>query len=226
MRRGGELSLSDGWENGAGKAEGPVTIWVVLVCIWTCDPNPSFAFGATDPNDGDVFCLVQEMAETVTKDFGRIGIFVHSLANGLEVTKPLLETSRRGFLATISALSYSFVSLLRHFLPIMNPGEYLWFCTFSHDSEFRVLVLDVLVDWLKLCFLQMAMEVVVDCDGFVYLFELGFFVGISSMFLVHSVVFYFLYEGGMSSAKAALESDTKVLAFELHLLATKHQVII
>ncbi|XP_042472158.1 enoyl-[acyl-carrier-protein] reductase [NADH] 1, chloroplastic-like [Zingiber officinale] len=32
------------------------------------------------------------------------------------------------------------------------------------------------------------------------------------------------YEGGMSSAKAALESDTKVLAFELHLLATKHQV--
>ncbi|KAG6518459.1 hypothetical protein ZIOFF_021934 [Zingiber officinale] len=32
-----------------------------------------------------------------------------------------------------------------------------------------------------------------------------------------------LYGGGMSSAKAALESDTKVLAFELHLLATKHQ---
>ncbi|KAG6492615.1 hypothetical protein ZIOFF_047580 [Zingiber officinale] len=31
------------------------------------------------------------------------------------------------------------------------------------------------------------------------------------------------YGGGMSSAKAALESDTKVLAFELHLLATKHQ---
>ncbi|KAG6514335.1 hypothetical protein ZIOFF_024688 [Zingiber officinale] len=34
-----------------GKAEGVVAIWVVLVCIWTCDPNPSFAFGATDPND-------------------------------------------------------------------------------------------------------------------------------------------------------------------------------
>ncbi|XP_042374661.1 enoyl-[acyl-carrier-protein] reductase [NADH] 1, chloroplastic-like [Zingiber officinale] len=32
------------------------------------------------------------------------------------------------------------------------------------------------------------------------------------------------YGGGMSSAKAALESDTKVLAFELHLLATKHQM--
>ncbi|KAG6530025.1 hypothetical protein ZIOFF_012246 [Zingiber officinale] len=159
MRRGGELSLSDGWENGAGKAEGSVAIWVVLVCIWTCDLNPSFAFGATDPNDDDVFCLVQEMAEVVTKDFGRIDIFVHSLANGPEVTKPLLETSRRGYLATISASSYSFVSLLRHFLPIMNP---------------------VLASTCR-------------------------------------------YEGGMSSAKAALESDTKVLAFELHLLATKHQ---
>ncbi|XP_042439266.1 enoyl-[acyl-carrier-protein] reductase [NADH] 1, chloroplastic-like [Zingiber officinale] len=103
------------------------------------------------------------MAEAVTKDFGRIDIFVHSLANGPEVTKPLLETSRRGYLATISASSYSFVSLLRHFLPIMNPA-----------SERAI-------------------------PG---------------------------YEGGMSSAKAALESDTKVLAFELHLLATKHQVII
>ncbi|XP_042471846.1 enoyl-[acyl-carrier-protein] reductase [NADH] 1, chloroplastic-like [Zingiber officinale] len=65
---------------------------------------------------------VKEMAEAVTKDFGRIDILVHSLANGLEVTKPLLETSRRGYLATISASSYSFVSLLRYFLPIMNPG--------------------------------------------------------------------------------------------------------
>ncbi|KAG6489280.1 hypothetical protein ZIOFF_050549 [Zingiber officinale] len=34
-----------------GKAEGAVAIWVILVCIWTCDPNTSFAFGATDPND-------------------------------------------------------------------------------------------------------------------------------------------------------------------------------
>lgn len=28
------------------------------------------------------------------KDFGKIDILVHSLANGPEVTKPLLETSR------------------------------------------------------------------------------------------------------------------------------------
>ncbi|XP_020271251.1 enoyl-[acyl-carrier-protein] reductase [NADH] 2, chloroplastic-like [Asparagus officinalis] len=46
---------------------------------------------------------------------------VHSLANGLEVTEPLLETSRKGYLAAISASSYSFVSLLQNFLPIMNP---------------------------------------------------------------------------------------------------------
>ncbi|WZZ70919.1 hypothetical protein YC2023_082289 [Brassica napus] len=88
---------------------------------------------------------VQEAAECVRKDFGTIDILVHSLANGPEVSKPLLETSRKGYLAAISASSYSFVSLLRHFLPIMNPG---------------------------------------------------------------------MYGGGMSSAKAALESDTRVLAFE------------
>ncbi|KAG6510715.1 hypothetical protein ZIOFF_028749 [Zingiber officinale] len=58
MRRGGELSLSDGWENGAGKAEGVIAIWVVLVCIWTCDPNPSFTFGATDPNDASALYVL------------------------------------------------------------------------------------------------------------------------------------------------------------------------
>ncbi|CAN6982593.1 unnamed protein product [Brassica oleracea var. botrytis] len=95
---------------------------------------------------------VQEAAECVRQDFGSIDILVHSLANGPEartlsetVSKPLLETSRKGYLAAISASSYSFVSLLSHFLPIMNPG---------------------------------------------------------------------MYGGGMSSAKAALESDTRVLAFE------------
>ncbi|KAL5168937.1 Enoyl-[acyl-carrier-protein] reductase [NADH], chloroplastic [Glycine soja] len=88
---------------------------------------------------------VQEVAESVKEDFGSIDILVHSLANGPEVTKPLLETSRKGYLAAISASSYSYVSLLKHFLPILNPG---------------------------------------------------------------------IYGGGMSSAKAALESDTRVLAFE------------
>lgn len=49
----------------------------------------------------------------VAKDWGKIDILVHSLANGPEVQKPLLETSRRGYLAAMSASSYSFVSLLQ-----------------------------------------------------------------------------------------------------------------
>ncbi|KAF5450060.1 hypothetical protein F2P56_030439, partial [Juglans regia] len=66
--------------------------------------------------------VFQEVAESVKKDFGSIDILVHSLANGPEVSKPLLETSRKGYLAAISASSYSYVSLLKHFVPIMNPG--------------------------------------------------------------------------------------------------------
>ncbi|KAI3885632.1 hypothetical protein MKX03_016797, partial [Papaver bracteatum] len=66
---------------------------------------------------------IQEVVECVKRDFGSINILVHSLANGLEVCKPLLETSRKGYLASISASSYSYVSLLKNFIPIMNPGK-------------------------------------------------------------------------------------------------------
>lgn len=37
---------------------------------------------------------VSETAANVERDIGKIDILVHSLANGPEVTKPLLETSR------------------------------------------------------------------------------------------------------------------------------------
>ncbi|EOA30758.1 hypothetical protein CARUB_v10013900mg [Capsella rubella] len=104
---------------------------------------------------------VQEAAECVKNDFGSIDILVHSLANGPEVSKPLLETSRKGYLAAISASSYSFVSLLRHFLPIMNPGG------------------------ASISLTYIASERIIPGYG-----------------------------GGMSSAKAALESDTRVLAYE------------
>ncbi|CAL5437816.1 unnamed protein product [Camellia sinensis] len=104
---------------------------------------------------------VQEVAESVKQDFGSIDILVHSLANGPEVTKPLLETSRKGYLAAISASSYSYVSLLKHFIPIMNPGG------------------------SSISLTYIASERIIPGYG-----------------------------GGMSSAKAALESDTKVLAFE------------
>ncbi|KAG2391635.1 Enoyl-[acyl-carrier-protein] reductase [Vigna angularis] len=104
---------------------------------------------------------VQEVAESVKEDFGNIDILVHSLANGPEVTKPLLETSRNGYLAAISASSYSYVSLLKHFLPILNPGG------------------------SSISLTYIASERIIPGYG-----------------------------GGMSSAKAALESDTRVLAFE------------
>lgn len=37
---------------------------------------------------------MSETAAAVGEDFGKIDVLVHSLANGPEVTKPLLETSR------------------------------------------------------------------------------------------------------------------------------------
>jgi enoyl-[acyl-carrier protein] reductase I len=61
-----------------------------------------------------------EVAAAVEADYGKVDILVHSLANGPEVTKPLLETSRKGYLAASSASAYSAVSLIQKFGPIMN----------------------------------------------------------------------------------------------------------
>jgi enoyl-[acyl-carrier protein] reductase I len=104
---------------------------------------------------------ISEVAEAVKKDFGTIDILIHSLANAPEVQKPLLETSRQGYLAALSSSSYSFVSLLSHFGPLIN-------------AEGSVLSLTYI-----------ASECVIPGYG-----------------------------GGMSSAKAALESDTRTLAWE------------
>jgi len=104
---------------------------------------------------------ISEVAAQVAKDYGKIDILVHSLANGPEVKKPLLETSRNGYLAAVSSSAYSFVSLLQHFGPHMNVGGSTISLTY------------------------MASEKAVPGYG-----------------------------GGMSSAKAALESDTKMLAWE------------
>uniref|UniRef100_A0A6N2N5B1 Enoyl-[acyl-carrier-protein] reductase [NADH], chloroplastic n=1 Tax=Salix viminalis TaxID=40686 RepID=A0A6N2N5B1_SALVM len=111
---------------------------------------------------------VKELVASVKQDFGSIDILVHSLANGPEVTKPLLETSRNGYLAAISASSYSFVSLLKEFVSIMNPGG------------------------ASISLTYIASERIIPGYG-----------------------------GGMSSAKAALESDTRVLAFEA---GRKHKI--
>lgn len=104
---------------------------------------------------------ISEVAAAVAKDFGTIDILVHSLANGPEVHKPLLETSRKGYLSAMSSSAYSFIGLLAHFGPIMNQAG----------------------STISLTYL--ASEQVIPGYG-----------------------------GGMSSAKAALESDTRTLAWE------------
>lgn len=104
---------------------------------------------------------ISEVVQSVKEDFGTIDILIHSLANAPEVQKPLLETSRKGYLAALSSSSYSFVSLVNHFGPLFNPGGSALTLTF------------------------MASERVIPGYG-----------------------------GGMSSAKAALESDTRTLAYE------------
>ena len=109
--------------------------------------------------DGDF--SVEGVAKRVKEEVGNVDIIVHSLANGPEVQKPLLETSRSGYLAAVSASSYSFVSMIQHFGPIMNKGGAAISLTY------------------------LASEKVIPGYG-----------------------------GGMSSAKAALESDTQVLAYE------------
>jgi enoyl-[acyl-carrier protein] reductase I len=108
-------------------------------------------------------CSIDGVAQRLVKDFGErpLDIVVHSLANGPEVKKPLLETSRNGYLAAVSASAYSLVSMVARLGPLMRPGGA--FSSLTYMASERV---------------------------------------------IHG------YGGGMSSAKAALESDTRTLAFE------------
>jgi enoyl-[acyl-carrier protein] reductase I len=106
---------------------------------------------------------IHGVAAQMKADFGdpAVDIVVHSLANGPEVKKPLLETSRKGYLAAVSASAYSMTSMVAAFAPIMTRGGAFVSLTY------------------------MASERVVPGYG-----------------------------GGMASAKAALESDTRMLAYE------------
>src|SRR5207245_581989 len=64
------------------------------------------------------------VAARLVQDFGDrpLDIVVHSLANGPEVKKPLLDTSRAGYLAAVSASAYSLVSLVARLGPLTRPG--------------------------------------------------------------------------------------------------------
>lgn len=106
---------------------------------------------------------VDGLVSRLTSDFGTpaLDIVVHSLANGPEVKKPLLETSRAGYLGAVSVSAYSLVSLINRLGPHLRPNASVLSLTY------------------------MASERVIPGYG-----------------------------GGMSSAKAALESDTRTLAYE------------
>jgi enoyl-[acyl-carrier protein] reductase I len=106
---------------------------------------------------------IQGCVEQLKADFGEpcFDIVVHSLANGSEVSKDLLMTSRKGYLGAVSVSAYSMVAMVQRFGPVMRKGGA--FLSLSYLASERV------------------------------------FPG---------------YGGGMSSAKAALESDTRVLAYE------------
>ena len=106
---------------------------------------------------------IDGLARQMESDFGKdsLDIVIHSLANGPDVKKPLLETSRSGYLTALSVSAYSLISMVSRLAPLMRKGG----------------------SFLSLTY--MASERVIPGYG-----------------------------GGMSSAKAALESDTRVLAFE------------
>ena len=106
---------------------------------------------------------IDGMVRRIESDFGKdsLDIVIHSLANGPEVKRPLLETSRAGYLTALSVSAYSLISMVARLAPLMRTGGS--FLSLTYIASERVI------------------------PG---------------------------YGGGMSSAKAALESDTRVLAFE------------
>ncbi|MET0410691.1 MAG: enoyl-[acyl-carrier-protein] reductase [Polyangiaceae bacterium] len=106
---------------------------------------------------------ISGLAQRMKEDFEapQIDIIVHSLANGPEVHKPLLETSRHGYLTALGVSAYSLVSMVQKFGPLMRRGGSV--LSLSYIASQRVI------------------------PG---------------------------YGGGMSAAKAALEADTRYLAFQ------------
>ena len=106
---------------------------------------------------------ISGLAARMREEFAapQLDILVHCLANGPEVHKPLLETSRQGYLTALSVSSYSLVSMVQQFAPLMpRDGSVL---SLTYIASQRVI------------------------PG---------------------------YGGGMSSAKAAMEADTRYLAFQ------------
>ncbi|MBN9520903.1 SDR family oxidoreductase [bacterium] len=62
------------------------------------------------------------MVAAVAKDFGRIDALIHSVAFSREITKPLLDTSRKAYHEAMGISAYSLVSLTRAAAPHMPDG--------------------------------------------------------------------------------------------------------
>lgn len=106
---------------------------------------------------------IQGLVDNWKRDFGdsSLDILVHSLANGPEVAKDVIDTSRKGYLAALSVSAYSMVSMVSRFAPLMPKGGNTISLTYLGAQQ-----------------------------------------------VIHG------YGGGMNAAKAALESDTKYLAYQ------------
>jgi enoyl-[acyl-carrier protein] reductase I len=67
---------------------------------------------------------IQGTVDAVGREFGGIDILIHSIAFSREVTKPLIETSRKGYHEAIGISTYSLTSLVRAAAPYMSqrPG--------------------------------------------------------------------------------------------------------
>src|ERR1700759_1410120 len=66
-------------------------------------------------------CSIDGLAQLIAADFGDkpLDIVVHSLANGPEVKKSLIDVSRSGYLAALSASAYSMVAMIQRLGPLM-----------------------------------------------------------------------------------------------------------
>src|SRR5688572_2120595 len=62
---------------------------------------------------------IQGMVDAVGKEFGGFDVLIHSMAFSREITKPLIETSRKAYHEAMGISSYSLVSLVRAAAPHM-----------------------------------------------------------------------------------------------------------
>lgn len=67
---------------------------------------------------------IREMVDAVGKEFGGIDVMIHSIAFSREITKSLIDTSRKAYHEAMGISAYSLVSLTRAAAPYManRPG--------------------------------------------------------------------------------------------------------